>query len=119
MPFRTYRFTITGELTIDDTALKTVMLSFEQRDTESSPPLDEEENLHRQAKFIQKPPVDQMRAYLQARHFRVLAPVIVAQLDKDMPGIGYQLDQVNVEEIAIGYGPGDREWFRPVRPEDH
>lgn len=118
MPFRTYRFTITGELTVDDTALKTVMLSFEQRDAEGSPPLSAEDNLQRQTEFIQKPPVDQMRAYLHARHFRALAPAIAAQLDRDMPGIGYDLKRVDVEEIAIGYTSDDPKGFKPVHPED-
>lgn len=111
MPIREYRFTITGTLTVDDTTLQAALLGFEHVAPPGQPDISDDDQLRRQQEMASKPPREGMQDYLFHGHVRPMT----WKLDRDMPGVGFDLQPLEVEEIGT---PGEGAAWTPVRPED-
>ena len=105
MALRTYAFSFTGHITVDDTTLMTALLGFEIEPAPGIPELTEEEMLEVGQEFLafteSLDPARRMQAYLVNGPLLRFDERLVRRLTDELPGSRTVVDGVTVTEEPL------------------
>ena len=106
MVLRTYRVSLTGHITVDDTTVRSALLGVQWYAQPGDPPVTDEERFEVDQAFLgfteTLSPEQRLLAYLANVPLHELRPALVGGIGERLPGARVAVDRVTVVEEARG-----------------